>query len=112
MWAPGEEQYVPQPEDTEAEAQAEEEARLRWEASLRAQCSAVRRQFPLLWEAFDEGTMPMAEPPQILVPTLPLTSAETMAYRMGQRSIFEWMRRCADIAEEGGNDAADAEGTA
>ena len=95
-----ERQYIPpreaddQPTHVEQE---QEDVQARYDAALRAQCSAIRRQLPVLWEALKEHTVPVADHPTILPPTIQMTSAELMAFRMGQRSVYEWMQRSADI---------------
>ena len=125
MWAAGEERYVPErspadqfekelhyaKEDRAPEEQAALDAKERWEGSLRAQCGAVRQQLPLLWEALDVQTLPLAHAPDLMPPSIALTGGEMLIYRAGQRSVFEWMRRCADLSAhvEETSDASDAE---
>ena len=107
-----EKQYIP-PRTEEAEGQptaAEkevEDVQARYDSTLRAQCSAIRRQLPVLWQALDEHTVPVAESPTILPPSIHMTSGETMAFRMGQRSVFDWMQRSADINDSPVEDTTD-----
>ena len=97
-----ERQYIPprseavEQEPTAAEQEAED-VQARYDKTLRAQCSAIRRQLPVLWQALNEHTVPIAESPTILPPSIQLTSGEMMAFRMGQRSVYDWLERSADI---------------
>ena len=90
-------------------AQAEQDARERFQATIRAQCADGEDRHPEVWSFLDEETEPRAEPPRLMRPGLAFGPAELLAFRMGQRSIVQWHRDNARLAREGGpEDAARA----
>lgn len=82
----------------------EEVRRTREAQAVRAQFAHMRTHCPTAWGWLDRHTAPEAAAPPILPPSLPMTSGEVMAFRMGQRSVFDCMDGNADVHEQGGDD--------
>lgn len=61
-----------------------------------------------LWKHLDQVTVPLAHPPGIGMPGLSMPSEQVMAYRMGQRSVIEYLAMKA--AEE--DEKEDGDGSA
>ena len=83
---------------SEPDAPADDDAKA-FERQVRHEARMLATRMPSLWGLLDQQTVPLAAPPALQAPGMALTSGEMMAYRMGQRSVVEWIARTASEPE-------------
>ena len=68
---------------------------------LRTEARKLVDGLPVLFREMDAKTVPVAGFPVIGPPEMPMTPAQVMAYRLGQRSVVEWVAGLAQEEDDG-----------